>query len=278
MTAPANVSDVINCLTGGNSAAPEISQWWKDASALTWAAGTLTSMWMVPGVPGAAATPPSSPAIPTRATAGALRMTNPGGARQRWLRSAFGSSWFGGQIIIYDRLLHVSGLSGTVTSAQTVGTDITRYTGQASIGNLILAEIYTQIGVTARTISCNYLDKDGTSRASGSTTFGSTPYRNPSQCVVIPYNTTAGANSVTRVVDVTLSASTGTAGNFGITIARPLLEISVPAFDSTSFGTGSRSLLLTDVELKADACLGVLFMPYVTPVNYASGSLVSVER
>lgn len=277
MTVFADISEVINRLTGGNAAVKETASWWKDTSALTVAAGTLTSMWCVKGQPGAAPTP-STVAIPTNATPGALRHTNPSGGLQRWLRSANAHAWVGSQIIIYDRLLHCGGLSGTSTSAQTVGTDITRYTGQSSLGNIIIAEVYATIGSSLRTVSCNYLDKDGTTRASGSVIFGGGNARQAGMAVVIPFNTTAGANSVTRVVDTTLSASTGSAGNWGITIARPLIELSVTAVDSAGFGTATRKLALTDIELLTNACLGILVVPSVAILNSVRGAITSVER
>lgn len=277
MTTLADISEVINRLSGGNSGTPESAPWWKDTSSLTVTAGSMVSMWAFPGQPGAGSAPTTA-AIPTRATAGALRHTNPGGGRQRWLRSAYAQTWAGCQVIIYDRLLHCGGLSGTVTTAQAVGTDVTRYAGQQSIGNIIIAEVYSLIGSTVRSVSCNYLDKDGTARASGSVVFGGGNARQPGHSVIIPYNTTAGANSVTRVVDVTLSASTGAVGNWGITIARPLFEISVPAIDASGFGAGSRWLALKNIEALTDACLGVLIIPTVTSLNHVRGSITSAER
>lgn len=277
MAAPVDVSEVVNRLTGGNGGTPESFFWHKEiGSGFTMSGGVWTSLWTADGYPGPGANP-TTVAIPTNATAGAFRHTNPSGGRKRWLRSVGASAWSPVRMLIYDRLLHIGGLSGTVTTAQTVGTDVTRYTGQDSIGNIAMAEIYSQIGATQVNISCNYLDKDGNSVASPSALIGATAMRNAGQCVFLPYGTSAGQNSVTRVTDVTLSATTGTAGNFGITIIRPLFEVVVGSVDTSGFGHGALATVVEDIELKTDACLGVLFMPTGSTVNWVRGNYTSLE-
>lgn len=278
MTSIANASELIAALTGGNGGNPENYHWWKDSSAVTWYSGGWGSGWLLGGNPGPGVAP-GAVAAPTSATAGAMRVLNPSGGRQRWLRSGFASSWSSCRVIIYDRLLHIGGLSGTLTSAQTVGGSLTRYTGQESIGNIIIAEVYTSIGATQVNLTANYLDKDGNSLTTPAFPFGGATYaRNASHAIVLPYNTADGGNSVTGVVDVTLSATTGTAGNWGITIARPLMEFDIGSVDTGGFGHGVRWMALEDVELKADACLGVLFQQAGATLNYVRGNYVSVER
>lgn len=277
MTAISNVSELVNRLTGGNNGLPEFCAFYKNTSGFATLGSIPMSLWTAPGQPGPGATPGAA-AIPTNATAGAMRHLDPTGGRQRWLRSLSASAWVAGKLTIYDRLLHSGGLSATVTTAQAVGTDVTRYTGQSSLGSIILAEVYTIIGATATTISCNYLDKDGTSRASGSIGLGAASGRSPGTVVQIPFNVTTGANSVTRVVDCTLAATTGTAGNFGITIARPLFDVDIGAVDIGGVGTGTLAVVLDDIELLTGACLGVLFTPALSAQNYVRGHYQTLER
>jgi hypothetical protein len=124
-------------------------------------------------------------------------------------------------VIAYDRLLHIGGLSGTSTSAQTVGGTLTRNTGGE--GNQIWVEIYTQIGATASTITASYTNQAGTSgRTTQAVAIGGTNNREVTR--VIPLTLQAGDTGVQAVASVTINTtSTGTAGDFGITIARPLV-------------------------------------------------------
>lgn len=278
MAAPADFSEVINRLTGGNNGTPESFFWHKEtASSFTFLGGVWASLWTADGIPGPGATP-GAVSIPTNATAGAFRHTNPGGGRKRWLRSFGAASWGSARVLFYDRLLHMGGLSGTVTTAQNVGTNITRYTGQDSLGNLAMAEVYAQIGATQTTISMNYIDKDGTSRTGGSIPIGGAAGRATGACVILPYHTAAGANSITQVVDVTLAATTGTAGNFGVTIIRPLFEVDLGTIDTGGFGHGVLATIVEDLELRTDACLGVMFMPTGTVINWVRGNYTTLEN
>lgn len=277
MAAPTNLSEQINRLTGNNGN-PENYYFSKDPSGFTMVAGQLYSTWLADGVPGPGAVPTVA-ANPDNTLDGAMRMLNPSGGRKRWLRSMYACAWSAARVIIYDRLFHIGGLSGTSTSAQTVGGAVTRYTAAESYGNFAMAEIYTLVGATQVNLSINYVDAGGSSRASPTVPFAGATYgRNPGACAIIPYNTTTGANSITSVADATLSATTGTVGNWGITICRPIVEIDIGSVDSSGFGHGARSLELAANELKSGACLGVLFLVTGTAMNYVRGNYVSVEN
>jgi hypothetical protein len=166
MAAIADLSDYVNRATGGNSGTPENVFWYKQpyiaATIDTWAAGLMYSMWKYDGFPGPGATP-TTVAAPTSSTAGAMPFTDPGGGRQKWLMTSsmitVGPN--AGGVFLYDRLLHIGSLDGTVTTAQTVGGSLTRHTGGA--GNQIWIEIYTAVGTTNRTITASYTNQSGTS-------------------------------------------------------------------------------------------------------------------
>lgn len=277
MTTISSVAELVNRFTGGNNGNPETYFWNKDTTSLTFTAGTFKSLWLADGKPGPGVAP-GAVSNPTGATAGALRVTDPGGGRQRWLRSMGAAAWTACRVILYDRLLHISGLSGTVTTAQTVGGSLTRYTGQESLGNFIFVEVYQLIGATATTVTANYVDKDGNARTTGSHPIGSTPYRQVGDALILPYATDTGANSVTSVTNVTLASTTAAAGNFGVTIGHPLLEIDLGSVDSSAFGHGAHTNVLEDIEIKSGACLGLLVMSTGTTNNYFRGNYTSVER
>ncbi len=255
MSAIADISDLVNRATGGSSGTPE-SIWFTKQDRIAGATATLIpgrwhSLWMFDGQPGGGATPPTTAAAPDNTTAGSLKQTDPGGGRQKWLTSC--GNWHSfekGVLCIYDRLLHISGLSGTVTSAQTVGGSITRYTGTEAWGNEAWFEIYTQVGATAVTATVLYTDQDG--NASSTTHgFGATNNREQARATKIPL--AAGDSGVRGVTSVQLLATTGTAGDFGITIARPLLYLPI----NEAGGGGLVQYLDMLNEIKTGACLAL---------------------
>lgn len=259
MSAITGVSDSINLMTGGGSAAAQHLSWWTDnrvgASAATATIiGRMHSLWTYNKSNGATgSTPPISVAAPDKSTTGAIPYTNPGGGRQLWVAGVEGFMSQQCVGILYDRLLHISGLSGTVTTAQTVGGTLTRNT--SGEGNQIWVEIYSQIGSTATTITASYTNQAGTSgRTTQAVAIGGTNNREVTR--IIPLTLQAGDTGVQVPASVTLAATTGTAGNFGITIARPLC-----IFNNENAGASFMRDFLAGMpaspELVADMCLAV---------------------
>lgn len=279
MTAIASLGDLINRLTGGNSGTPETSWWFKTpriagvaASAPT--AGRLMSLWQYDGMPGSGATPTTA-AIPDNATTGGFKQADPGGSRQKWLTS-FAMQGFGagGTLILYDRLLHVGGLSGTSTSAQTVGGTLTRYTD--GLGNWAFAEVYSAIGASATTVKLSsYTNQAAVAAQVGQlTAIGSSGSNAAGRCFQLPL--AAGDSGIQAVASVQLTATTGTAGNWGLTIGHPLAIVSyggVGLGGWRDFTTGLPGL----PEIKTDACLAMLFTPFDTTVPEMFGCAQFVE-
>lgn len=277
MTALTNLSDLINKATGGSSGAPENLFFYKDArvagaAAAATIAGRYTSLWLYEGVPSHGAAP-GAVAIPTNATQGGLKQTDPGGSAEKFLLGAVATAQAAGTLILYDRLLHISGLSGTSTSPQTVGGTLTRYTSGA--GNMIWVEVYTQIGASSTTITASYTDQSGNS---GNTTpavaIGNTGLREAQR--IIPLTLAAGDTGVQAVASVTLAATTGTAGDFGVTVAHPLLIIPI----STAGGGSLRdciSALPGPIEIETDACLAWAWLANGTTAPQVFGSLHMID-
>lgn len=279
MTAITDVSDYVNLATGGGSGAPENVFWWKtpyisgtiDTYATT---GILYSMWRYDGFPGGGATPTTVTA-PTSSTTGAMQFTDPGGGRQKWLMSATAAVVPGNlaYLMIYDRLLQIGGLSGTNTSPQTVGGSITRHTGGQ--GNQIWVEINTAVGGTARTITASYTNQSGTSsRTTTAVTFGGSTYQDANQIIQLPLQ--AGDTGVQAVASVTISATTGTAGDFGVLITHPVafLPTDETGVAPRSFATGMPGLM----EVESGACLAVLGYVVSTSPRAVYGALGYVEK
>ena len=132
-----------------------------------------------------------------------------------------------GCYIVVDRLSHQGGLNATATGEQTTNlptAPLPRFTDGKGV--MIAIEIYTQIGTTARTITVSYTNELGVSgRTSPAVQFGGSGYREAGR-IFIP-SLQSGDIGVKSVESITISDSTGTAGNFGITLFKPLFLIPI---------------------------------------------------
>lgn len=278
MAAITDLSDLINLSTGGGDAAPQTSFFYKaprvaGAAAVATIAGRPASLWRYEGIPAGGAVP-GAVSAPTNTTTGAIPLTNPGGGRELHLIQAWGTGLVGGTLILYDRLLHIGGLSGAVTTAQTVGGTITRNTG--GVGNILFAEIYTAIGTTSRTITASYTNEAGTpGQTSVAVPIGATGFREVSRVIFLPL--AAGDSGVQACASVTLNASTGTAGDFGITVGRLLAYVGVGAPGAPGwrdFVTGMPGIPVVD----SGACLSLLWVPATTTAPEVIGGVQLVEK
>lgn len=276
MAAITNLSDLINRMTGGASGTPEPLWFFKlnrrgGAAAANSVPGRWTSMWTYDGSPSGGAVP-GAVAIPDNTTIGGLKQTDPGGGRQKWLIGGGLNSGPGfGTYVLYDRLLHIGGLDATVTTTQAVGGSLTRYTN--GVGNIIFLEIYTQIGATSRTIVVNYTDEGGGAGASPAIVFGNTGFREAERLLAVPL--ASGDSGVQGVTDVDIDTTTGTAGNFGVTIAHPLAYYEI----SLSSGGVWRSFMDGHgiVEVLPDACLALAYCSSTAATSEVYGNLSMVE-
>lgn len=282
MAALTDLSDLLNRQSGGNSGSPENVFFHKvprieGAAATNPTAGRTCSLWRYDGMPAGGAAPTSG-AIPDRSTTGALPFTAPGGSRSKMLISAMIASSVSGVFVLYDRLFHIGGLSGTSTSPQTVQDTtptpaITRNTGGA--GNFAFYEIYTLIGSTPATLTMTYTDQDGNTGQTSTINIGAAGFREVTRAQRIPL--AAGDTGLRAVASVQLSGSTGTAGNFGITIAQPLAWIPVGAA-----GVGGWRDWTTGLpgipEPDPNACLALMMLPNQALAAELFGGLGFVEK
>lgn len=277
MAAITDLSDLINRSTGGNSGTPE-NLWFQKVARVAGAAATApiagrpASLWTYDGIPGGGSAP-GAVAIPTSSTNGAIPFTDPGGGRTKWLTQAFATGLVGGTLVLYDRLLHQSNLSGTTTTAQTVGGTITRNTG--GDGNIAWIEIYTIIGTTATTVTMEYTNQAGTgSRVTAAVAIGGTGFREVTRCIMMPL--VAGDTGIQSVQNIDLLASTTTAGAMGITIGHPIAYIGIGAPGAPGwrdFTTGLPGI----PDIEAGACLSLLWYPQSTTAPELFGSLATIE-
>jgi hypothetical protein len=210
---------------------------------------------------------PTTPVVPTNATVGSLGQQNGGAAALRI--PGMDLMYNGGQLWICDRLSHQAGLDATVTTAQTTNLPtaaLTRYT--SGTGVLMTLEIYTQIGATGTTVSASYTNQAGTAgQTSPLVTFGGTNFREIQRVFVLPFQ--SGDTGVRSVESVTVTATTGTAGNFGVTLVYPLVpftSVVLQPFQSQSNGYVYLGGFLP--EILDNACLYLINHPSV-----ASGAI-----
>jgi hypothetical protein len=282
MVALTDLSDLINRQSGGNSGTPSNLFFHKTPRTAGGAAaapiiGRGCSLWTYDGTPAGGATP-GAVSIPTRSTTGALPFLAATGGRDTHLIGASITPTTAGVYLLYDRLMHVSGLSGTLTTAQTVqgthpGTPaITRNTGGA--GNMAWYEIYTVIGTSGTNLTMSYTDQDGNA-ATSTINIGSTGFREVTRAQRVQL--AAGDTGIRSIQSVQLTATTGTAGDFGMTLAQPLAWIPVGAAGTAGwrdYTTGLPGIPTID----PNACLALMFLPAAVTAPELWGSIATVEK
>lgn len=234
----------------------------QKASVTAKAAGTYQSLWTTAGMPGAGSAPGSTAgAIPTSSTAGAIPFTN---ANVSYLQRMAAQGATVGTVILYDRLVHSDGLSGTVATAQTVGTPtLTRATD--GIGVEIFLEWYTATGGTAATVTASYTNTTPTAgRTTVSLTIQATPVAGQMQFLPLQ----AGDLGVTAVASVTLSGTTGTAGNFGITLVKRIAEVPI-----TLANVGNVYDQIVGPIVEDSSCLALMVLCSTTNTGLMSGNI-----
>lgn len=191
----------------------------------------LTSLFT--GLPFAGATPTTA-VVPASSISGAFAQSD--GLSRLCLadmKYLTGITAGGGMLVLIDRLSHQGGLDATVTSAQTTNLPtaaLTRYTN--GVGVMMGIEIYTTVGVTATTITVSYTNDAGTAgQTSPATVFGGSNFREGQRLIPIPL--ALGDVGVRAVANVTVLASTTTAGNFGIVLFKPIAFLPIKS-DITS--------------------------------------------
>lgn len=282
MAAITDLSDLINRQSGGNSGTPENIFFHKvprvsGVAATAPIAGRGCSLWEYDGMPAKGAVPTSG-AIPDRTTQGAIPFTAAGGGRDKHLIGASITPVTAGVYLLYDRLFHEGGLSAISTAAQTIqgspaSPALTRNTGGA--GNIAFYEIYTIIGTTGTTLTMTYTNQAGTGSRTSTINIGATGFREVSRMQRIPLAT--GDSGIQSIKEIQLTATTGTAGNFGITIAQPLAWIPVGTGGTMGWRDYTTGLPGIPV-IHPDACLSLMFIPAAATAPELFGTLATIEK
>ena len=191
-------------------------------------AGRMCSLWTATGQPAAGANP-TTPALCTHALTGAVNFAQQTAPSESYLAymamlaSNSAMSWE-----IHDRLAHMGGLVLNVTTSQTVGLDLEALAvpaeriGSADFGDIqTWLEVYADGGGTASNATINVtFDDDSSGNLSVQAVGGTIRQGHCFSVDALRTSAQQGLN-IKRINSVQLSASTGTAGNFGFTFTRP---------------------------------------------------------
>lgn len=185
--------------------------------------GLPTSLWRGTGFPTQGAIPGAA-AVCNSALAGCFPLPARAGAQERilgYIETQFATQ---NSFLVCDRLAHMGGLSGIVTTAQTVNVDVSGTTdnmaarrGASDYSNVRwFLEWYTATGATAVNATCAVTYSDN---STGNIVVALTASVAAARLIEIVSTNGLGIKSVQSV---TLSATTGTAGSFGVTAMRVL--------------------------------------------------------
>lgn len=251
------------------------------ASLASTAAGQLFSMWTATGTPSAGAAPGTTAIVPTNATTGAIGFANqtaPATSYLAWMWAAFSNTT--SSIEVHDRLACVSGASGTVTTAQTTGCAIDLTTtdpgadrrGASDYSDVTWwIEIYTALGATGVNATVNVTYDDGSTGNLAAIALGATPR----QGRLYPLVSASAGRFIRGVNSVTLSATTGTAGNFGITATRQRTTIASPIANFPAVADWAQLGL---PQIPNDSCLSLVMLCSTTSTGTVRGQGKIAQR
>ena len=228
-----NIDNLVKAL-GNNSSRIVLDK----ASIASQIANSYCSLWRATGQPGQGAIPTVVATCnnTTVGTIGFNQQTSPITSYGAYLEIATGNAAM--TMELHDRLASMGGLNGTLTTAQSVNLDLSTLLSTDNInvrkGDANYSDVqwwlewYTATGGTAVTATIAVTYNDGTTGNLSALSLAAT--RPASH--MIPLNSlipsAQSGKFIRGIVSVTLSATTGTAGNFGVTVTRPRMTLSSP--------------------------------------------------
>lgn len=270
--------ELINAM-GNNSSRIVIDK----ASIANAAAGQFHSLWRATGQPGQGAIPGAAATCDNNLL-GALPFTQQTSPATSYLAILEGLCANAGTTLeIHDRLMHMGGLSGTVTTAQNALVDLhanlandnlTARSGDSNFSDVTWwLEWYTDTGGTSVTATVNVTFNDGTSNNLSGITLGATRRASFMQ----PLNgfiQAADAGKYIRDVNtVQLSATTGAAGSFGVTATRYRAALYKPLANAR-FTADWAGLGLPEIPNEACLMLVQLANATTTGIVRATGKII----
>ena len=228
-----NIDNLVKAL-GNNSSRIVLDK----ASIASQTANSFCSLWRATGQPGQGAIPTVVATCnnTTVGTIGFNQQTSPITSYGAYLEIATGNAAM--TMELHDRLANMGGLNGTLTTAQSVNLDLSTLLSTNNInvrkGDDNYSDVqwwlewYTATGATAVTATIAVTYNDGTT---GNLSALSLASSRPASHMIPINSLIPSAQSgkfIRGIVSVTLSATSGTAGNFGVTATRPRMTLSAP--------------------------------------------------
>ena len=228
-----NIDNLVKAL-GNNSSRIVLDK----ASIASQIANSYCSLWRATGQPGQGAIPTVVATCnnTTVGTIGFNQQMSPSTSYGAYLEIATGNAAM--TMELHDRLANMGGLNGTLTTAQSVNLDLNTLLATDNIntrkGDANYSDVqwwlewYTATGVTAVNATIVVTYNDGTT---GNLSVLSLAATRPASHMIPLNSLIPSAQSgkfIRGIVSVTLSATTGTAGNFGVTVTRPRMTLSSP--------------------------------------------------
>lgn len=245
------------------------------ASITSQVAGQFFSLWRATGIPAQGAIPTAA-ALCTNNTVGAVQFTQQTAPATTYIAQAnLVSSNSAMSFEFHDRLAHMGGLLLNVTTAQTVGLELDTLApsadriGDTSYGDIQpWLEIYTAGGATASNATINVTFNDNSSGNLNTIAVGGTLGASRIFSLNALKTTAQQSLYIKRINTVTLSASTGTAGNFGFTFTRPRASMPCPLANlATTFDWATLGLS----EVPNGSCLTILGITSTTSTGTLRG-------
>lgn len=262
---------VVSALKGaGNGGAGCRQRFYK--TSLTAVASFDYSGWMMAGAP-AAGVAPTTWAHPTQATTGAWcpKLVNGGTQTNRVLLIESTMANAGQNLRLVDRVGHMGGLSGTSVAAQTVGATLTTPAADgrcAADGSDVewYLEWYSATGSTGInvTLAVTY-DDDSTGNVVVAIPANVPAYR------LYPIRPAVAGRTIKAISTATNSATTGTAGNYGVTAVKELCSSSVPMANYTN---KQDYAYLGMPKVGTNACVMGIFWAVTTSLGVCQGTIV----
>ena len=244
---------------------------WDKASIANTAAAQVFSLWRATGVPGQGAIPAAA-ALTVNGLLGSMGFTNQvGPVTSYYAFQTANSSLAFSSFEVHDRLAHMGGLNGTLLTAQTVGVDLlTLALPAARRGDANYSDVqwwlewYTDTGATAANATVNVTYDDASTGNLAVIAVGGTVRASRMIGLVsaVPGRFIRGVNNVT------LSASTATAGSFGVTATRPRTTVSTAVANKAENFDWA---LLGLPEIPNDSCLMILSVCTTTSTGTLRG-------
>lgn len=248
------------------------------ASISSTVAGQFFSLWRATGQPGLGAVPSSAATLDNTAVGSFdfSQQTAPATSYAAYAYAMCSNS--ATTVEVHDRLMHMGGLSGTVITAQTVNLDASVLTDNmaARVGAANFAEvqwwleIYTTLGATGVNATVAVTYNDASTGVLTAFALGATPRASRAYPLNGLLPAAAAGKYIKKVDSVTLSATTGTAGSFGITATRPRCTLPLVLANKSEFFDWAQLGL---PEISNESCLMLMVLCGTTTTGTVRGGM-----